>query len=155
MKIRKMESKDVTVVADLIRKNFDEIMSQYHLNGVIEKFKNLNTPEKLLTQMNWKEIFVLKINDEVVATGALANFDNEETPKYSISNLFIKPELHGKGIGRKLIEHLFEVVKGKNVKELHVPSSRNAVKFYEKMGFVQDSEQKDLDDEITWMTLKI
>ena len=155
MKIRKMKSKDVTIVAELIKRNFDEIMSQYHSNEVIEIFKNLNTREKLLSQMDWKEIYVVEINDEVVATGALANFGNGETPKYSISNFFVKPELHGQGIGRKLFSHLLEVFKSKNVKYLHVPSSRNAVKFYEKMGFVQDLEQKDLHDEITWMTLKI
>jgi len=30
-----------------------------------------------------------------VATGALANFGNNEVPKYSISNFFVKPEFHG------------------------------------------------------------
>ena len=36
--------------------------------------------------------------------------------------------------------------------ELHVPSSRNAVGFYEKMGFSVDNVQQDIQDEITWMT---
>lgn len=93
-----------------------------------------------------------EINDEIVATGVLANFGNDEAPKYSISNFFVKPELHGQGIGRSLFNHLFEVFKSKNVHDLHVPSSRNAVKFYEKMGFVEDIEQNDIKDEITWMT---
>lgn len=44
--------------------------------------------------------------------------------------------------------------KGKEVMDFHVPSSRNAVEFY-KMGFVQNLEKKDLEEEITWMTLKI
>jgi ribosomal protein S18 acetylase RimI-like enzyme len=152
MKIRKMESQDVVAVAELIRRNFDEVMSKYHSIHIIEEFKNHNTPEKLMNQMNWKEIFVVEINDEVVATGALANFGDTEAPKYSISNFFVKPELHGRGIGRSLLNYLFEVFNGKYVKDLHVPSSRNAVKFYEKMGFVQDLEQIDIEDEITWMT---
>jgi ribosomal protein S18 acetylase RimI-like enzyme len=152
MKIRKMENQDITAVEELIRRNFDEVMSKYHSINIIDDFKNHNTAEKLMNQMNWKEIFVVEINDELVATGALANFGNNEVPKYSISNFFVKPELHGQGIGRSLFNYLFEVFKGKNVKDLHVPSSRNAVKFYEKMGFVEDLEQNDIKDEITWMT---
>jgi hypothetical protein len=40
-------------------------------------------------------------------------------------------------------------------KDLHVPSSRNAVNFYKKMGFVEDIVQNDIKDEITWMTRMI
>ena len=150
-----MESKDAPVVAELIRRNFDEIMSQYHSIHVIEEFRNHSTSEKLLTEIYWKAIFVVEVNAEIIATGALANFGDEENPKFSISNLFVKPELQGQGIGRMLFKHLFKVFKGKNIKDLHVPSSRNAVKFYEKMGFLQDLEQKDLQEDITWMTMEI
>lgn len=155
MKIRKMENKDITAVSELIRRNFDEIMSKYHSQYIIEDFKSRNTADKLIIQMNWKEIFVVEKDNEIVATGALANFGNNEVPKYSISNFFVKPELHGQGIGRSLFNHLSEVFKAKNVKDFHVPSSRNAAEFYEKMGFVQDLEQKDLHEEITWMTINM
>ena len=127
-------------------------MSKYHSVNIIEEFKKHNSKEKLENQMDWKEIYVVEIDDEIVATGALADFGNDEVPKYSISNFFVKPELHGQGIGKSLFSHLFEIFKSKNVKDLHVPSSRNAVKFYEKMGFVQDLVQNDFKDEITWMT---
>lgn len=155
MKIRKMESQDVGAVAELIRRNFDEVMPKYHSINIIEEFKNHNTAVKLMNQMNWKEIFVVEIDDEIVATGALANFGDNKAPKYSISNFFVKPEFHWQGIGRSLFNHLFEIFKSKSVKDLHVPSSRNAVEFYEKMGFVQDLEQIDIKDEITWMTRMI
>jgi hypothetical protein len=45
------------------------------------------------------------------------------------------------------------IAKGAEV--FHVPSSRNAVGFYNAMGFAVDEFQMDLQDEITWMSMKI
>ena len=155
MKIRKLESVDIPFVAELIKRNFDEVIIKHHSFHIIEDFKSRNTTDKIEKQMKWKEIFVVELNGEIVATGALANFGNVEIPKYSISNFFVKPELHSQGIGRKLFNHLFELFRSKNVKDLHVPSTRNGLRFYEKMGFIKDLEQNDLHEEITWMTMNI
>jgi N-acetylglutamate synthase-like GNAT family acetyltransferase len=43
MKIRKVESRDIHAVAELIRRNFDEVMIKYHSVNIIEEFKNHNT----------------------------------------------------------------------------------------------------------------
>jgi ribosomal protein S18 acetylase RimI-like enzyme len=91
----------------------------------------------------------------IIATGAVANFGNEGTPKYSVSNFFVKPELHRKGIGRFLFDSLLKIAISKGAKTFHVPSSRNALGFYEKMGFVKDEIQPDEADEITWLIMKI
>lgn len=154
MIVRKIRSEDIGSVTELIRRNLDEVMLKYHSVQIIDKIKSHNTVAQLANKIKWKEIFVVELNSEIVATGALANFGDNETPKYSISNFFVKPEFHSQGIGRSLFNHLIEVYKPKNLKELHVPSSRNGVRFYVKMGFIQDVEQKDLDEEITWMTMK-
>ncbi len=52
-----------------------------------------------------------------------------------------------------LFKQLFNDAKANNAKSFHVPSSLNAVGFYEKIGFVVDEMQPDKDDEITWMTM--
>lgn len=155
MDIRRIESEDVAAVAELIRRNFDEVMIKYHSVSILEQFKNHNTAMNIWEQMTWKEIFVTEASNDIVATGALADFGENGAPKYSISNFFVKPELHRQGIGRSLFNYLLAVCKTKKVRDLHVPSSRNGLKFYEKMGFVPDNEQKDLAEEITWMTLKL
>ncbi len=38
---------------------------------------------------------------------------------------------------------------------LNVPSSKTVIDFYSKLGFVIDTEQPDLIDEITWMTMSL
>lgn len=155
MIIRKMEESDIDSVYEIIERNFDGVMSEYHSQNVVEKFKKNNNPDSLRTQMQWKNIFIVENENSVIATGALANFGNGDSPKYSISNFYIIPEHHHSGIGRKLIIHLLTLAKSKNVDVLHVPSSRNAIGFYEKMGFITDDVQTDLEDEITWMTMSL
>jgi len=71
----------------------------------------------------------------------------KEPRKWGI--LICKYERHGNGLGNKLFEKLLGVAKIKGASKLHVPSSRNAIGFYEKMGFKTDAQQTDLDDEIT------
>lgn len=155
MIVRKIVEQDVESVSGFIARNFDEIMSRYHSKHIIEKFKSHNTPEKVRTQMQWKEIFVVEEDNEIIAMGALVNFRDMENPKYSVSNFFVKPELHNRGIGKLLFLRILDTAKGKGAELLHVPSSRNAVAFYEKMGFVQDEIQNDMEDEITWMRMKV
>ena len=155
MIVRKIKEQDIESVSSLMARNFDENMSQYHSKNTIEKFKNHNTPEKVRTQMQWKEIFVVEEDNEIIATGALANFGDVENSKYSVSNFFVKPELHNRGIGKLLFRRILETANEKGAELLHVPSSRNAVAFYKKMGFVQDEIQNDTEDEITWMTMKV
>ena len=153
--VREIVVQDVEFVSSLMARNFDEVMSQYHSKHIIGKFKNYNTPEKVKNQILWKDIFVVEDDGEIVATGALANFGDALNPKYSVSNFFVKPELHNRGIGRFLFKKIFETTKEKKASILHVPSSRNSIGFYKKIGFVQDEIQNDFNDEITWMTMKV
>ncbi len=130
-------------------------MKKHHSEEVIEKFKSHNTIENLRQQMSWKDILVVEEDNEIVATGAIANFGSKQITRYSISNFFVKPELHRKGIGKALFNELKKIVVEKGAKILHVPSSRNAIEFYKGLGFKVDSLQPDVEEEITWMKMKI
>ncbi len=155
MNIRKITDSDIEAVSLLMMRNFDEIMKKHHSEEIIEKFKAHNTIEKLRQQMFWKDILVVEENNEIFATGAVANFGDQQNPKYSISNFFVKPELHRQGIGKTLFDELRRIAIEKGAEFFHVPSSRNAVGFYSFVGFGVDEKQPDLDDEITWMSMKI
>ena len=156
MKIRAAEEQDVKQIKFLLDRNFDEIMSAYHSKAILEKFKSHNSNENLLNQLKWKKVYVAEDDaGEVIATGAFANFGSAEKPKYSVSNLYVIPENHAKGIGRMLFETLLEEAKANSAGSFHVPSSRNAIGFYEKMGFSVDGDQPEAGDEITWMTMRL
>lgn len=98
--------------------------------------------------MFWKDILVVEESDEIIATGAVANFGDQQNPRHSISNFFVKPELHRQGIGKQLFNALMRIVIEKGAEHLHVPSSRNAVGFYSTMGFTVDDLQPDAEDQI-------
>ncbi|MDF2548901.1 MAG: N-acetylglutamate synthase [Anaerosolibacter sp.] len=155
MVIRKINERDIEAVAQTIQRNFDEVLIQKHSQEIVEKYRDRNKAEDLKHQMTWKDIYVVEIEGEVVATGALANFGDADTPKYSISNFYVKPELHRKGIGKALFNHLFHKAEKMIIDFLHVPSSRTGYDFYEQMGFIKDDIQYDEDDEIIWMTMEI
>ncbi|AJA47258.1 N-acetylglutamate synthase [Clostridium pasteurianum DSM 525 = ATCC 6013] len=155
MHTRKMVKGDINKVIDIINRNYDEVMIGVHSKDVLDRFKKHNTFEDWEKQMKWKQIFVVEDNGKVIATGALANFGDNTYPKYYISNFFVKPENQNKGVGEILFKYILKLVRDSKVKFLHVPSSRNGIEFYKKMGFIEDSIQNDKLDEITWMTMNI
>ena len=155
MDIRLIKKDDVNKIIDFINRNYDEVIIKVHSKDVLERFKEHNTLENWKNQMKWKEIFVVEEDGEVIATGALVNFGNNSIPKYSISNFFVEPQKHRKGIGKLLIKHILEIAKDKEIKCLHVPSSRTGFEFYKRVGFTKDNIQDDELDEIVWMTMNI
>lgn len=155
MNIRKIVKNDINKVIDIINRNYDEVMIKDHSKDVLERFKKHNTFEEWEKQMKWKQIFVVEDKGEVIATGALANFGDNTSPKYCISNFFVEPKSHSRGIGKLLFKHILEIARDSKIKFLHVPSSRTGIEFYKKMGFIKDNIQNDKLDEITWMTMNV
>ena len=153
MEIRKADVKDIEQIKSLIDRSFDEIISQYHSGAIVNKFKTHNSSDNLRIQLNWKEVYVAVETETVLGTGALANFGTEELPKYSVSNLYVLPELHKGGIGTEILNILYTKAKETATKSLHVPSTKNSIDFYKKYGFIVDEIQLDTDDEITWMSM--
>lgn len=155
MEIRRVRQEDIQKIVEMVKQNYDEVMSKVHSEEVIRKFEEHNNIADWQRQMRWKEIFIVEDSEDIIATGALANFGDVNSPKYSISNFFVKVENQNKGVGKFLLNHILQVTKKKKISTLHVPSSRSGLDFYEKMGFAKDDIQNDELDEITWMTLKI
>ncbi|PKM13589.1 MAG: ribosomal-protein-alanine N-acetyltransferase [Gammaproteobacteria bacterium HGW-Gammaproteobacteria-3] len=55
-----------------------------------------------------------------------------------ILNISVHPAEQGQGIGRKLLEHLIEIARGKKAETIFLevrPSNISAIALYEKMGF--------------------
>ncbi len=62
---------------------------------------------------------------------------------WNLSDLFILPSEHRKGLGKKLFQKAIIICKKKTVKSsVRVNSSLNAVGFYKNMGFVSMPKQK-------------
>ncbi|MGV8083588.1 MAG: GNAT family N-acetyltransferase [Coriobacteriia bacterium] len=138
MLIRRISESDIEPVVELVLRNYDGVMCEHHSPEVLARFRDDVTVQSFRKQMRRKQVFIVEDAGEVVATGSLANFGTAEEPKYTVSQFYVRPDLHGCGIGRRLLAHLIEVANGLDAASIHVPSSRNAIGFYERAGFVID-----------------
>lgn len=152
MIIRKAFENDVQDIQVLIFRNIDEVMSKMHSQKILDEIEMHTTIDNLSSQLSWKKVYIVEDKNRIVGTGSLANFGTKDHPKYSVSNLFVTPELHRKGIGTLLIKQLIGDANEKKATEIHVPSSRTGIDFYKKFGFNIDKEQPEIQNEITWMT---
>ncbi|NNE77864.1 MAG: GNAT family N-acetyltransferase [Pricia sp.] len=64
-----------------------------------------------------------------------------------LMDVFVDEKFRGKGLGKKLIEHIIELPELQNVNGIGL-RTKDAHRFYEKFGF------KSIDDPKTWMLLK-
>jgi predicted cupin superfamily sugar epimerase/uncharacterized protein YdhG (YjbR/CyaY superfamily)/GNAT superfamily N-acetyltransferase len=150
--VRPIREEDVEPVVELMLANYDGVLSEQHSPAVVARFRAEITPHRLRQQMHSKRVYVVEDAGQVIAAGALADYGTSEEPSYTVSELFVRPDRQGRGIGRHLLEHLVGAARAVGAEVLRVPSSRNAIPFYEEAGFEVDASQPDAGLEITWMT---
>lgn len=156
MDIRPMTENDAEEVSNIIKRNLKELMHNYHSKEIISNYLSQTTSEALIQQMHNQEIYVVEFDREIIAVGGLADFGTPEKPRLSISNLFVKPEKQRKGFGKRFFEKkLYVRALERNADWLYVPSSRNAIPFYGKLGFTIDKIQDWSAKEATWMSMKL
>ncbi|MFY0650918.1 MAG: GNAT family N-acetyltransferase [Cyclobacteriaceae bacterium] len=89
-----------------------------------------------------EDYFVAEENVELIGAGGINYFPKER--KARISWDFVKPQFHGKGVGRMLVEYRINHLKDQGeVDVVEVRTSQHAHKFYEKMGFQLVLVEKD------------
>jgi GNAT superfamily N-acetyltransferase len=162
-----MTDADAEEVSALIFRSYDRVLVHYHSPTMLTRFREHATPESLVEQLGRKQVFVAEDAGRIVATGGLGWFDDPQVPREEqadlyevaadrrVSNLFVAVDLIGRGIGRRLLDHLVGLAEAEGAERLHVASSRNAVSFYERAGFALDPETPKQIPEITWLLLPV
>lgn len=86
-----------------------------------------------------KHTFIIAYDDDK-PVGFAAYFPKYDIAPsiYRLDKLYVLPDQHGKGIGKKLIDHIIIEIQplGCSLLELTVNRKNNAVSFYEKLGFI-------------------
>ena len=136
--IRKYEAKDLEDLLDV----------WYSASQVAHPFLNedfLEQERKNIAELHipTAETWVYEIDNLVV--GFIALIGNE------VGAIFVKPDLHGKGIGRELMEHAKSI---RTYLELDVfKDNKIGRNFYDKCGFLKVSEH--LHEETGFMQLRL
>ena len=130
------------IIQDLLTVNIND----YGIERV-KKMAEDFTVEKLQNSLSKRnKVFVALIDDNVVGTAGIDKswYSDDE---YWILTVFVKPENHGQGIGKKLIKKIEEYATTLPVKKLIIPASITAHEFYYKLGYKYKDGKKELNDE--------
>ncbi len=167
MHIRPMTEADAEEVSALILRSYDRILVHYHSPEMLTRFREHATPESLVEQLGRKEVLVVEDAGRIVAVGGLGWFDDPQVPRDDqaevyedasdrrVTNLFVAVDVIGRGIGRRLLDHLVALAQQEGTVRLHAASSRNAVNFYERAGFALDPDPPTDIPEITWLLRRL
>lgn len=147
--IRPATENDIEALARLAAENLERVNAACHGPEVMAMARRQCSPQALREQLGWKEVYVALRDGDLAGTGALANFGTGALPRWCLSNLFVRLDLHGLGVGTALVERIEASARGRNARCLEVPSSRNAVGFYARLGFAASGLPEE--DELTWM----
>lgn len=146
MVIRKYEDKDAEPIAKVLCMNFREVNIKDYSKERIEQLIKENNADKIRTTASYAHMYVVCDNKKVIGCGAISSFWGSETESILLT-IFILPEYHGQGIGRKIIQTLEQDELFLRAKRIEIPASITACGFYEKMGYKYKNNIKQLDDE--------
>ena len=137
MFIRQFRNSDAEAISAIILENLKDINSQHYSDSTITNLIAEFQPEKLIAHAENELIVVADLYDELIGTATI------NIKEGMFGTVFVKPEYHGKGLGKKLMRSLEELLKesGKTKFELH--ASVTAVKFYEKIGYHNNGKVQD------------
>ena len=147
LKIVEYKEKYLEQISNLIIQDLLTVNSNDYGIERVKKMAEDFTVEKLQNSLNKrKKVFVALIDDNVVGTAGIDKswYSDDE---YWILTVFVKPENHGQGIGKKLIEKIEEYATTLPVKKLIIPASITAHEFYYKLGYKYKDGKKELNDE--------
>ena len=140
--IRKFKDKDAIEASNLIRKALSVVNSKFYPKLVIDFMCNEFSPEFLIKISKEREFFIAFEKTKIIGTITLIN-------DY-IGTVFVNPEFHHKGIGKKLMESIENLAREKRIKNLRLESSINAVDFYEKLGYKKGVETQSEEYGVTY-----
>lgn len=139
--IRPYTPEDSEQASNVIIRCLREINSRDYTPGQVERLCQEFTPEKVQKRFSDRESFVAVQGDQVVGTATLKGDE--------LGSVFVRPDLHGSGIGRHLTEHVEATARQNGMSVLRAYSSLAAIDFYAHLGYERLQEKLEPDGEVT------
>lgn len=145
--LRKAKEEDLPIIRSLAEQTwptaYSDIISAEQISFMLEKMYN---KDELLGQLKAGHFFL--IASEVGKDVGFAGFSalNLEAKTFKLHKLYVLPKMHGKGVGKLLMNEVVSSVKAQGGKflQLNVNRANKATDFYQKAGF-KIKETVDLD----------
>ena len=154
LSIRPGELEDINTIGFLAQQIWPETYGAILPAEQLQYMLNLfYSPASLRRQMieELHQFLIVEDEDEAigfaswgVASGGVASGNPTEEPGvYKLHKLYVLPGHQGKGLGRALLQYIFEAIQpeGASLLRLNVNRYNKARQFYEKMGFAVVKEE--------------
>lgn len=136
--LRKAKEEDLPIIKRLAEETwpsaYSDIISQEQITFMLEKMYNQG---ELLGQLLHGHHFMIasELNEDIGFAGF--SFINSETRTFKLHKLYVLPKMHGKGVGKILMNEVVSQVKaqGGEFLQLNVNRANKAKDFYLKTGF--------------------
>ncbi|WP_316738057.1 GNAT family N-acetyltransferase [Pedobacter aquatilis] len=148
--LRKAKEEDIEIIRTIAENTWPsaylEIIGQAQIDFMLAKMYNRG---ELIKQLMDGHTFLIAEDGEKQYGFAGYSIINHEDRTYKLHKLYVLPSAHGKGIGKILINEVFNQVKnlGASALQLNVNKSNKAKDFYLKGGFtIKESVKLDIGD---------
>lgn len=145
--LRKAKAEEIAIISDLAEQIWPQTYSAYiseeQLRFMLDKMYNKG---ELLSQLQNGHTFIIASeNGKDVGFAGFSIIDPRKKT-YKLHKLYVLPEMHGKGVGKILINEVVNLAlhEGGKSLQLNVNRNNNAKDFYLKAGF-NIKETVDLD----------
>ena len=127
MLIRKFKEEDARKASSIIRRCFQEINSKHYTEDAIKYQIKENSPTNLIKKSKTVNYFVATEKERILGIGGY-----DET---KVITFFVHPQMHRKGIGKKIMERILSEARKEGMKSLVSWSTFYAETFYTAFGF--------------------
>lgn len=143
---RRFKESDAELVSHLVQRNMLEVNSKDYSLAATTKLAGQYNAEKILQIAGYAHMYVFEWKEQIVGVGAISSFWGSETESILLT-IFVLPELHGKGIGRTIIDTLEKDELFTRAERIEIPASITGVEFYRKFGYDYKNGVRELDGE--------
>ena len=144
--VRRYREQDAETIVNIIRRNFLEVNAKAYGEKAMETLALHHDVDWFKGVASYANVYVFCMDDEIVGVGSISSFWGSLTESILLT-IFVLPELHGKGIGRFIIQTLEQDELFLRAERVEIPASITAVEFYRKQGYDYKNGVKELDDE--------
>ena len=145
LSIRPAAIADAGIIHSLANRTWREVYKEILTPVQMEYMLDLMySHEALVKQISKPRTTFLIVSDDEEAVGFAAYYprNNDSNEVYHLDKIYVLPNQHGKGTGKKILEHIIDTIQplGCHLLDLNVNRYNKAISFYEKLGFIKVRE---------------
>jgi putative acetyltransferase len=131
MNIRLGTISDTEKISQIHKESIDKLCKDCYSPDNIEKWTSILNPEIYENAIKEKILIVAEEGNKICGFGIL-DIDNAE-----LCAIYIQPNQIKKGIAKNILSKLESIALEKNVRNLSLCSTINALEFYKKQGYIE------------------